>query len=56
MSNYQTKACRPHSIFYENVIMLDNYYGHHEYGVEFPDGKVYPEEKCAFKREEDGED
>ncbi|MFW5983188.1 MAG: hypothetical protein ACOCQ4_01710 [bacterium] len=56
MSNYFTKAKRPRQknysgkIEWEDVAMLDNYYGAHEYGVKFPDGKVYPKEKCKIKK------
>lgn len=53
MSNYFTKAKRPRQKNYtkekqwEEVEMLDNYFGSHKYGVKFPDGKVYPEEECV---------
>jgi hypothetical protein len=46
MSNYQTKAKRPNGTEYEKVNMLDDHYGKHEYGVEFPDGAIYPEKDC----------
>lgn len=46
MSNYYAKAKRPNSDEIEKVEMLDDYYGRHRYGVRFPDGQVYPEEKC----------
>ena len=49
MSNYNDKARRPKSIVWEDVVMLDDYYAPHEYGVKFPDGKVYPEDKCEFE-------
>lgn len=59
MSNYLSKAIRPtpmgrkpknpKPVELEPVEMLDNYYGSHRYGVQFPDGKVYPEEKCTFE-------
>jgi hypothetical protein len=51
MSNFCSEACRPRSIIFEKVEMLDDYYGRHEYGVRFPDGKVYPDDKCTFKKE-----
>jgi len=49
MSNYYSKAKRPGSIVFEKVAMLDGYFTEHEYGVQFPDGKVYPEDKCKFE-------
>lgn len=56
MSNYFAKAKRPRQKNYsgkkewEDVEMLDNYYGAHRYGVKFPDGKVYLKEKCEIKK------
>ncbi len=46
MSNYSTKAKRPNGKEFEDVVMLDNFYGSHDYAVEFPDGKKYREEDC----------
>ena len=44
-----SEAKRPKGNKFEKVEMLDNYYGNREYGVRFPDGKVYPPKKCKFK-------
>ena len=49
MSNYKTKAKRPDGKKWEDVYMLDNFFGLHNYGVQFPDDKVYPEEQCEIK-------
>lgn len=51
MSCYYSTAKRPKSIVWEKVEMIDDYYAPHEYGVRFPDGKVYPPEKCQFKED-----
>lgn len=48
MSNYKTKAKRPNGKKFEDVIMLDDYFGRHNYSVVFPDGKVYKELECKF--------
>jgi hypothetical protein len=49
MANYQTKARRKDSTSsaYEDVEMLDNYFGLHIYGVRFPNGDVLEEKDCA---------
>lgn len=47
MSTYHSKALRPGGEVYEDVIMIDDYYGHHIYGVKFPDGSVYKGEDCV---------
>lgn len=49
MSDYPTKAKRPESDEWEPVTMRDDWYGKHRYGVQFPDGRVYPEEECEIK-------
>jgi len=49
MSNYYTEAKRPKGKKFEKVLMMDNCYGHHLYGVKFPDGSVFREENCKFK-------
>lgn len=51
MSNYKTKAKKPNGTEFEEVSMLDNFFGQHNYGVEFPDGAIYRPEKCDFKEE-----
>jgi len=50
MSSYKSKAKKPGSDDWEEVWMMDNWYGLHQYGVQFPDGKVYPEEDCEIKK------
>ena len=48
MSDYLTKAKRPGSDEWEKAEMRDNYYGPHNYGVQFPDGHVYPDGDCEI--------
>lgn len=49
MSNFFTKAKRPGKDYFEDVEMLDNYYGAHRYGVKFiSDGKIYEESRCEL--------
>jgi hypothetical protein len=46
MSNFNTFAIRPGGTEEELVTMLDNYFGS-EYGVKFPDGRVFKESVCT---------
>lgn len=55
MSNYNAKAIRPGGEYFEDVLMLDDFYGPHQYGVQFPDGKTYKEEECKFNEVEENE-
>jgi hypothetical protein len=53
MSNYTTKAKKPkefriHEDF-EEVWMLDDFYGIHQYAVSFQDGSKFKEEDCEFE-------
>jgi hypothetical protein len=49
MSNFFTKAKRPERDYFEEVEMLDNYYGAHRYGVRFTsDDKIYEESRCQL--------
>ena len=56
MSNYHTKAKRPDGESFEDVEMLDDYFGRHRYGVRFSDGVVYKEEECEFIEEYEDEE
>lgn len=42
MSNYTKITRHPQMKHYEVAEYLDDYFGHHLYGVKFADGKVYP--------------
>jgi hypothetical protein len=44
------RAKRPGGTEYEDVMMLDNYYGSRYYGVRFPDGAIYEERECILKK------
>lgn len=41
MSNFTRLTKNPDTGKMEQTDWLDNYFGPHEYGVKFPDGKVY---------------
>lgn len=41
MSNYRAPAFNPVTKRVENADYIDNYFGRHDYGVRFDDGKVY---------------
>ncbi len=47
MSSYNAIAKRPKGTDFENVAMIDDYFGHHQYGVKFPDGSIYREGECV---------
>tara|TARA_R110000803_G_scaffold25281_2_gene60366 strand:+ start:4290 stop:4496 length:207 start_codon:yes stop_codon:yes gene_type:complete len=44
MSHYAGRAINPQTGIAEDVFFWDDYYGKHQYGVEFKGGVVYPEE------------
>lgn len=50
MSSYFSRARRKNSTSsnYEDVEMLDNYFGQHKYAVRFPDGEIVEEKDCDF--------
>ena len=43
MSSFARLTKRPGTDRFEMAIWLDNYYGRYRYGVQFPDGTIYPE-------------
>lgn len=54
MSSYKTLARKIDGEYredqWEEVEMLDDYFGRHKYGVKFPDGEIYFVENCEFKK------
>ena len=50
MSNYLAKTKNPKTGKWEMAHWFDDYYGKHEYGVMFPDGKIYRND--VFKKED----
>jgi len=52
MSNYKTKAKKPKSHRtteeFEDVDMLDDFFGKHQYAVRFPDDSYFRREECEF--------
>ena len=43
MSNFLKKTKNPRTGKFEMATQLDNYFGQHNYGVKFKDGKIYTE-------------
>lgn len=43
MSNYLATAINPKNGEPETVWMLDDHFGRHNYGVQFPNGEIYPD-------------
>jgi hypothetical protein len=41
MSSFHRLTKNPASGEFENAIWIDDYYGRHRYGVQFPDGTIY---------------
>jgi len=52
MSNYSLRAYHPMTGELETVAMLDNYFGHGQYGVKFPDGDIFREADVEFPAQE----
>lgn len=54
MSSYKAQARKIDGEYKENeweeVEMLDDYFGRHRYGVVFPDGEIYFVENCIIKK------
>lgn len=42
MSHYTARAINPRTHEIEEAMFIDDYYGHHKYGVRFFDDEVYP--------------
>lgn len=48
MSTYNAKAKNPRTGEVEEAVFMDDYFGRHRYGVQFPDGSVYREEEIEL--------
>lgn len=46
MSNYIALAKHPETGVVEHAEWLDDYFGKHQYGVRFSDGKVFRSQQC----------
>lgn len=46
MSNFQQLTRHPETKTMELADWIDDYYGKHQYGVRFPDGKTFPSHIC----------
>lgn len=49
MSSYTRKTKHPETGEWHTAFWLDDYFGNHKYGVEFPDGKVFDPEKVDLE-------
>lgn len=49
MSNYKLSVINPKTKKREEASFLDNYFGKHEYGIEFSDGEVYRYDEILTK-------
>lgn len=46
MSDFTAKAAHPVTGKIFECYYMDDYYGRHKYGVQFPNGDIYPESEC----------
>ena len=46
MSNYSAPTFHPDTGKLEQAAWMDDYYGHYQYGVRFPEGSVHEAHKC----------
>lgn len=51
MSDYFARAVHPERGTHEFVHMMDDYFGHHIYGVRFGDGEIFYTTEIEFLRE-----
>ncbi len=50
MSNFIKPAKHPETGEYESAEWLDDYFGGHQYGIRFADGKVFREEEIVEEK------
>lgn len=48
MSTYQAPAIHPDTGEIEMALFLDDHFGKHRYGVQFSDGRIFPERVVQF--------
>lgn len=53
MSNYKRLTLNPSTQEWEMATWIDDYYGSHRYGVEFPDGDIYDPSKIELETKEE---
>ena len=51
MSSFYKKTKHPVTGSIENALWVDDHFGRHKYGVEFPDGSVFPDWEIEPKQE-----
>lgn len=56
MSNFIAPAIHPATGQKHQCEWLDNYFGHHRYGVRFPDGTVFPAEELTPVEDQEAAD
>lgn len=49
MSNYQQETQNPLTKKWEMATWMDDYFGHHNYGVRFSDGTIYNPREVELK-------
>lgn len=52
MSTYTRETKNPLTGKYEVAVWMDDYFGHHNYGVKFPDGTIYNPQFTTLKTRE----
>lgn len=50
MSSYLAQARRKGQENWEEVEMIDDFFGHHLYGVKFPNGEIIRERECEVRQ------
>lgn len=45
MSHYFAKAIHPVTKQVEDALFMDDYFGRHQYGIKFEDGRIYRADK-----------
>lgn len=53
MSSYRRDTIHPETGKVESAMWIDDYFGRHRYGVQFPDGKVFKPEETEFPLDDD---
>lgn len=49
MSTYRDLARNPATGRIEDALWIDDYFGRHQYGVEFSDGRIWPQKEVAIR-------
>lgn len=49
MSTYRDLAWNPSTGRIEDALWIDDYFGRHRYGVQFEDGRVWPQKEVEIR-------